>query len=166
MPALDENFEIELRRPYAPAFLLVLLTLPMGLFFLLFEFPHRRGLTPLTMFFVEHPPLRIALALAILAIAAFTAWTIFSVARMARFAIVVTRDGVAVPSVVTGAAKLARWSAITDVRVNAGGDLVVRANARKLVVPRYWLRGKARTACTALDERLQHERRKLGAKLV
>ncbi len=54
---------------------------------------------------------------------------------------------------------------MVDVRVNARGDLVVRAQRRQLSVPRYWLRGQARAAQRALDERLQHERRKIGAKL-
>ncbi|HZS37164.1 MAG TPA: hypothetical protein VFF06_10065 [Polyangia bacterium] len=169
MNGTDEDFEIALRRPYAPLVLVIALMTPLALWMLLHDRNHHKHLLPLSRFLESNPLVLYTLAIALLAFAAFLCLVIFCIARHARWSLRATDAGLHLPRSRTpfAGSELERvaWKDILIVRLNHGFDLIVETRARKWIIPAYWLRtrGQAQAAQSALDERLRREQQKIGA---
>lgn len=169
MNGTDEDFEIPLRRPYAPLILVIALMSPLSLWVLLHQRGTHKNLLPLSRFLESNPVLLYGLALALLGFAAFLCLALVCIARHPRWSLRATDGGLHLPHsrvpFASSALERVAWKDILIVRLNDGFDLIVETRARKWVIPAYWLRtrGQAQAAERALDERLRREQQKLGA---
>jgi hypothetical protein len=161
-PGAEQNFEIPLRRPYAPLVLLIVLMLPLGLACLIIA--PKRG-------HEDVPILVRACGVASLAASAFFCLVLFTLARHARFALVATMDTLTLPRsrmpVLSTEPQVIAWRDLRVVSTNDGGDLVLQTKTRRRVLPAYWFRGpdRAKAAAQALDERMRLAHQRIGAKL-
>jgi hypothetical protein len=165
----DDEFEIPLRRPYAPLGLMIALITPLGLWLLLHERRPHPGLLPLSRFLEANPVLLYGVALALLAAAAWLSLALVGVARHPRWSLRATDGGLHLPHsrlpLASSALEVVPWREILLIHLNGSFSLIIETRARKWIIPAYWLstREQAQRARQALEERLRREQQKIGA---
>jgi hypothetical protein len=156
--AVDEDFEIPLKRPYIAFVLYIALLTAVALGGLFYSFPET---APVAL-------LRVVGGL-LLAAAVYFQLILLTLARIPRFSLRATRDGllVPVPARLTVQPLRLKWSEVLAVRLSAQLAVEIETRARTHRLGSLWFRtiNDARTAAQALDERLRREQQKLGAAL-
>ena len=152
----EQDFEIPLRRPYAPLVIGVALLLPLGLMGLL---ARPRGL--------HGWALKSLGAWVCLAASAFLSVVLFGLARVARFALVATLETLTLPPRFPWLGvrpRVLAWRDVLRIELAVRGHVRVRTTRGNVIVPGYWLGGAKRAKITgqALADRMTLAHHRLG----
>jgi hypothetical protein len=169
--AVDEDFEIPLRRPYAPIAIVLALVAPLAAWVLLYPtraLRHANLRQRVVAGLLSDPLRHYAVAAGLVGAVVFLSLVLLCIARHPRWSLRATRDALELPRrmpLFSTAPMRLPWRDVLVVHL--GFHLIVKTRASTHRVPAYWFRSREQMHDVhhALDERLRREREKLGAAL-